>query len=101
MKKSPTFPIPSRSTWGSGATVAAVANVGRQSDSENDLDDYIPVPNYRASVSDAIEKAMAGLALKKSGSNEEELSATSAGGNRKKKNKKGKVLFATGMGSFQ
>lgn len=103
LKKSPTFPLPKQGAWGSVITpTAAIPVHHRHSDSENDGEDYTPVPNYRASVSDAIERAMAGLDLKK---NEEAATGAqpspSSAGNKKKKGKKGKVLFATGMGAFQ
>jgi hypothetical protein len=59
------------------------------SDSEPEGDDYVAVPEFRASVSDAISRALENIVL-------EEPSA-----GRKKKKNKGKVLFATGgMGSF-
>jgi len=95
LKKSTTFPIVNRSP----ATSISAATVMRQMDSENEGEDYVPVPNYRASMSDAIERAMAGLNLARAEAPDSAPAA--AGGNKKKKNKnKGKVLFATGMGAF-
>jgi len=89
LKRSPTFPIVNRSP----------VSTARSNESEAEGEDYVPVPNYRASMSDAIERAMAGLSLARA-EGQQDPAPSVGGGNKKKKNKKGKVLFATGMGAF-
>ncbi|ODN00477.1 RING finger protein 10, partial [Orchesella cincta] len=102
LKKSPTYPIGGGTAWGKSPVAGITPNaiLARHSDSENEGEDYTPVPNYRASVSDAIERALAGLDLSGTSgfANNSELAASPGSGNKKKKSKKGKVLFATGMG---
>lgn len=99
MKKSPSFPLGGPSnTWGKGlGGVSPQRPTGprRHSDSEPEPDDYVAVPEFRASVSDAISKALESIVF------EETSSVGSSNAQRKKKKGKGKVLFATGgTGSF-
>ncbi len=89
MKKSPSYPL-----GGSSSLSEMVAQTTRRhhSDSEPESDDHVAVPEFRTSMSDAISKALENLVI-----DEKDEGAKTQ---QKKKKNKGKVLFATGMGSF-
>jgi len=93
MKKSTSFPLGSTPSWvGPSGNV----NVGRSkhSDSEPENEDHVPVPEFKASMSDAISKALESVVFTSAIAEPEKC-------DRRKKKNKGKVLFSTGgMGSF-
>lgn len=89
MKKSPSYPLGSGSS--ALSKVSSHDTARHHSDSEPEHEDYVAVPEFRASMQDAITKALENIVIEKKGG---------TNGQKKKKNK-GKVLFAThGMGSF-
>lgn len=88
MKKSPSFPLE-----GPSVTAGNVNSSRQHSESEPEAEEYA-APAFRASIADVITKAMENIVL------EGQESMDGAGNKTKKKKNKGKVLFATGMGSF-
>lgn len=63
-----------------------------KSDSEPECEDYVPVPSFNRSFSDAIA-----LALEKAASFNDKEDCKGQGGKKKRKKNKKTVLFTTGM----
>lgn len=96
MKKSPSFPLVKSSAL--PANHYGSIPPRRHSDDSEPESDHVAVPEFRESMSDAITKALMEIVFDEK--NDKSGNSNGQQQKNKKKKNKGKVLFTTGMGSF-